>query len=255
MSTRPRVAQTEVSAAIIRIARRRAEIDDRSRDLLPDAPDSAPGEVLDYLMRHSGNNVPSEVRLKDAKDAIVLTNWMWWEDRRRELHFLKAAVEAGMFLNEIGGLIGVGKQGVKDRIDRLTALLGEEGRPDEKLMRAHRRAEQEQAGTEDSPAAHVVWLRANWPELKELVVDLNAQAERHGLKDSDREWLDELMIDVDEDRVNPQTMVMLGLATADIRVSTAFVRLPNRRPHAIHLLLQHADRMRTEYAGLGTLKR
>jgi hypothetical protein len=252
VSTRPRVHREEVAAAILRIARRRAKIDDRSRDLLPDAPDSDPREVLDYLMHHSGNNIPQVVRLQDVKDALVLTNWLWWEDRRRELYFLKAGVESGMFLAELGGLVGVGKQGVKDRIDRLTALLHRDGRPDEKILRRERRAAREQEQTEGRPSPELAWLAANWGDLKAVITGLNDQAYRHGLSDSDREWLDELMIDVDEERVNRQTMVMLGLATSDIRVSAAVVGLPNRRPHEIHRLLQRADQLRSAFAGLAT---
>jgi hypothetical protein len=49
MGTRPMVHRTEVALAIVMIARRRAKVDDRHRDLLPDSEDSDPREVLDYL--------------------------------------------------------------------------------------------------------------------------------------------------------------------------------------------------------------
>jgi len=47
MGTRPMVHRTEVGRAIVMIARRRAKVDDRHRDLLPDLEDSDPREVLD----------------------------------------------------------------------------------------------------------------------------------------------------------------------------------------------------------------
>ena len=41
------------------IARRRAKVDDRHRDLLPDSEDADPREVLDYLRKFSGSDIPA----------------------------------------------------------------------------------------------------------------------------------------------------------------------------------------------------
>ena len=51
MGTRPIVHRAEVARAIVMIARRRAKVDDRHRDLLSDSEDSDPREVLDYLRK------------------------------------------------------------------------------------------------------------------------------------------------------------------------------------------------------------
>ncbi len=130
MATRPEVHRCELGLAIVRIARRRAKVDDRDREKLPDASESDPREVLDYLRQYSGANISRWVLQADVCDALTLNNWLWWEDRRRELHFLKAGRNRGLFLSQLGAQVGVGKQGVLDRVDRLEALLRYD-RPDE----------------------------------------------------------------------------------------------------------------------------
>ena len=70
------------------IASRRAKVDDQNRDKLPDSPRSDPREVLDYLQRYSGRDIPRWVLQADVCDALTLNNWLWWEDRRRELQAL-----------------------------------------------------------------------------------------------------------------------------------------------------------------------
>ena len=142
MAIRPKVHRSELGVAIVRIARRRDKVEDRHREKLPDSPESDPREVLDYLRKYSGPEIPRWVLQADVCDALTLNNWLWWEDRRRELHFLKAGRDRGLFLSQLGAQVGVGKQGVLDRIDRLEALLRYD-RPDEKIARAARRAERE----------------------------------------------------------------------------------------------------------------
>ena len=139
MGTRPMVHRAEVARAIVMIARRRAKVDDRHRDLLSDSEDSDPREVLDYLRKFSGSEIPRWVLQAEVSDALTLNNWLWWEDRRRELFFLKAGRARGVFLSQLGAQVGVGKQGLLDRVDRLEALLRFD-RPDEKLTRAARQA-------------------------------------------------------------------------------------------------------------------
>ncbi|ORB76486.1 hypothetical protein BST46_29835, partial [Mycobacterium timonense] len=121
MGVRPKVHRAELAAAISRISRRRAKVDDVHRDRLPDAPDSDPREVLRYLRRFSGQDIPRWVLQADVCDALTLNNWLWWEDRRTELHFLKAGRGLNLFLSQLGAQLGVSKQGVLDRIDRLEA--------------------------------------------------------------------------------------------------------------------------------------
>ena len=61
MGTRPMVHRVEVARAIVMIARRRSKVDDRHRDLLPDSEDADPREVLEYLRKFSGPDIPLRV--------------------------------------------------------------------------------------------------------------------------------------------------------------------------------------------------
>lgn len=245
MATRPKVHRSEAGLAIVRIARRRAKVDDRNREKLPDSPGSDPREVLDYLRRYSGPDIPRWVLQADVCDALTLNNWLWWEDRRRELHFLKAGRDRGLFLSQIGAQIGVGKQGVLDRIDRLEALLRYD-RPDEKISRESRRSERERHARMPVEEA---WLRSRRNELLEIITGLVHQAESHDVEE--REWLEELEVDGREGDFNPATMVILGLAAAELRTAPAILRLDGSRPYAVHTLLARAEDLRSEFAELG----
>ena len=211
MGTRPMVHRTEVARAIVMIARRRAKVDDRRRDLLPDSEDSDPREVLDYLQKFSGKDIPLWVLQAEVSDALTLNNWLWWEDRRRELHFLKAGRARGLFLSQLGAQVGVGKQGLLDRIDRLDALLRFD-RPDEKLSRAARQAAR---AADHRRLVEKRWIDEHRDELLKVIEALVHQADRLELLDEDREWIDELGRDARDDTLVPTTMVLLGLAAAD----------------------------------------
>jgi hypothetical protein len=245
VAVRPKVHRREVELAIARISRRRAKVDDRDRDKLPDSPDSDPREVLDYLRQHSGPGIPRWVLQADVCDALVLNNWLWWEDRRRELHFLKAGRDRGLFLSQLGAQVGVGKQGVVDRIDRLTALLRYD-RPDEKIARVSRRSQRERL---QRLPVEEEWFAARRGELRELIAALVGQADRFGVEA--REWLDELEIDSRHDEFTSATMVILGLATAELRTAPAVVALDSSRPYGVHALLARADELRSHFAQLG----
>lgn len=247
MGTRPKVHASEVSRAITMIASRRAKVDDRNRDRLPDSPRSDPREVLDYLQRFSGRDIPRWVLQADVCDALTLNNWLWWEDRRRELHFLKAGRDRGLFLSQLGAQVGTGKQGVLDRIDRLEALLRYD-RPDEKLTRAARLAERQ---ARDRRPTEEAWLSAHRDELRDLVSGLVREAARFELQDEEREWLDELAADGEADDFTPASMVILGLATAELRTAKAVLALDSSRPYAVHGLLGRAERLRSGFAELG----
>lgn len=230
------------------IANRRTKVDDRHRSELPDSPDSDPREVLDYLCQHSGNDIPRWVLQADVCDALTLNNWLWWEDRRRELHFLKAGRDRGLFLSQIGAQVGVGKQGVLDRIDRLEALLRYD-RPDEQLSRSARRSARE---ARQRWRAEAEWLEAHRQELTTLIADFARQADQYGLDGADRDWIDELIADGQGEVITPATMVILGLATAEIRTAAPVLALDSRRPHFVHTLLARADRLRTAFADIGS---
>jgi hypothetical protein len=229
------------------IAKRRAKVDDRNRDRLPDSPGSDPGEVLDYLRRFSGPDIPRWVLQADVCDALTLNNWLWWEDRRRELHFLKVGRDRGLFLTQIGAQVGVGKQGVVDRIDRLEALLRYD-RPDEKITRSARRSDRE--ARERRPAEDA-WLDAHHYELAAVITGLVGEADRFEIEDEDREWVDELAIDVRGHELTPATMVILGLAVAGLRTAPAVLALNSARPIAVHGLMARADGLRSRFAELG----
>jgi hypothetical protein len=240
------VHPSEVSRAIAMIARRRAKVDDRNRDRLPDAPDADPREVLDYLLKYSGTNIPRWVLQADVGDALTLNNWLWWEDRRRELHFLKAGRDRGLFLTQLGAQLGIGKQGVIDRIDRLEALLRYD-RPDEKLSRESRRNER---NARDRRAVELAWIDRHRRALTDVITALLEHADRYHLADDDREWLDELAVDLRAGELSPATMVMLGLAAAELRAAPAVLALAGPRPYRVHTVLARAETLRSRYTQL-----
>ena len=246
MAIRPKVHRSELGLAIVRIARRRDKVDDRHREKLPDSPQADPREVLDYLQKCSGADIPRWVLQADVCDALTLNNWLWWEDRRRELHFLKAGRERGLFLSQLGAQVGVGKQGVLDRIDRLEALLRYD-RPDEKIARAARRAQRERC---QRLPVEQAWLSARRNDLRAVITGLVDQADRFALEE--REWVDELEIDGRDDGITPATMVILGLAAAELRTAPAVLSLDSSRPYAVHTLLARADHLRSQFAELGS---
>jgi hypothetical protein len=246
VAIRPKVHRSELGRAIVRIARRREKVDDRHREKLPDSPESDPREVLDYLQRYSLPGIPRWVLQADVCDALTLNNWLWWEDRRRELHFLKAGRDRGLFLSQLGAQVGVGKQGVLDRIDRLEALLRYD-RPDEKIARAARRQERERV--ERLPVEEA-WLSARRDELHAVIAGLVDHADRFDVEE--REWLDELEVDGRHGDFTRATMVILGLAAAELRTAPAVLHLDSTRPCAVHTWLARADGLRGQFAELGS---
>jgi hypothetical protein len=247
VATRPKIHRSETSRAITAIAKRRAKVDDRNRDRLPDSPDSDPREILDYLQKYSGADIPRWVLQADVCDALTLNNWLWWEDRRRELHFLKAGRDRGLFLTQIGAQVGVGKQGVIDRIDRLEALLRYD-RPDEKVTRAARQSERharERRPDEDA------WLALHRNDVLDVFGNMVAEADRYRLADDEREWLDELAIEGQDADLTPSTMVILGLSAAELRTAPAVLALDSSRPSAVHDVLRRADQLRCRFADCG----
>ena len=77
-----------------------------NREKLPDAPESDPRDVVDYLRQYSGAYIPRWVLRADVCDALDVEQWPWWQDRRRELHFLKAGRNRGLFLSQLGAQVG-----------------------------------------------------------------------------------------------------------------------------------------------------
>lgn len=214
--------------------------------MLPDSGDSDPREVLDYLRKYSGPDIPRWVLQADVCDALTLNNWLWWEDRRRELHFLKAGRDRGLFLSQIGAQVGVGKQGLIDRIDRLESLLRYD-RPDEKIARAARQSERERL---DRLPSEEAWLHTRREELLTVITGFVQQADRFEI--DERDWVDELEIDGRDEDFTASTMVILGLACAELRTAPAILELDSSRPYAVHTLLARADALRSQFADLGS---
>jgi hypothetical protein len=247
------VHREEVARAIERIVNRRVKVDregmaDVHLDRLSDSPDSDPREVLHYLRKFSGGDVPRWVLQADVSDALTLNNWLWWEDRRLELYFLVQGRKRGLPLSQIGAQVGVGKQGVRDRIDRLEALLRYD-RPDEKLTRAAREAART---VESRRSVEDRWLAEHRQGLLAVIKDVVAEADRYELADEDREWIDELAIDARNDGFTRTIMPLLGLASDELRTAPTVVTLRRSRPpQRVHTLLEHADTLRSSFAALG----
>ena len=246
MATPPRITRAELIGHIDLIAKRRQKIDDPHRELLP-AADNQLGtrevlDVLDYLRKYP--TVHRWVQQADAVNALQLTVWLWWEDRRRELHWLKIGRQRGLFLSQLGAPFGIGKRGVIDRVDRLEALL-QFDRPDEQLSRELRRAGANRA-------EETVWVRQHADALRALTEELVAAADRFALAEDERPMLDELALDARDDAFTPGSMALLGLATAELATARPVAELGGRpQPYAVHRTLERAQQLLAEFGALG----
>ena len=72
------------------------------------------------------------------------------------------------------------------------------------------------------------------------------------LLDDEREWIDEFAVDARDDALTPATMVLLGLAAAELRTAAAVVALDSQRPHRVHTSSTDADDLRSTFAALGS---
>ena len=118
--------------------------------------------------------------------------------------------------------------------------------PMRKITRASRRAERERC--ERLPVEEV-WLAARRDDLRAVITGLVEQADRFHVEE--RDWVDELAIDRRDDDVTPATMVILGLAAAELRTAPAVLGLEATRPCTVHTLLARADDLRRQFAELG----
>jgi hypothetical protein len=248
------VTAAEVDSAVARITGRRAHIDDPHRDELG----VDPREALDYLLRRTAG-VPRWVQQAEVNDALVLITWLWWQDKRRELRVLTRGRSLNLPLSQLGAPLGIGGQGVTDRIDRLSALL-EFDRPDEKLTRATRQAIRS-AGPERA------WIDDQRTTIRAVLTALLEQATRAGFypptpdqptpghdensengEPSAGEWLDELRHELGTDTFSPATLALLGQACAALQADPTVLGLDTR--HGLHRALRTAARLRTAFARL-----
>jgi hypothetical protein len=113
------VTSLERDAALDRITRRHQD-DYRWSEAGTEARD-----VLSYLRRRHVT-LPWSIAAHDVWDELVLSSWVYWDERRRERELLARARTYGLSLSEIGRFIGIGtRQGMRDYLDRLEALLHE----------------------------------------------------------------------------------------------------------------------------------
>jgi hypothetical protein len=243
VATPPKISAAERDAAIARIDRRHARIDDPRRSELG----TDPRDVLAFVLNRGPVGVPRWVSAADHTDALVLWTWLWWEDRRTERRLLRQGLAAGLSLSDLGAPLGITtRQGTQDRLDRLTALLDYD-RPDEQLTRDARR----QHRARDTRQA---WIDNHRDEVRAVLLALLIQARRVlGPADAARtdaearedrselgltthparEWLDEVAADYTDDTLTPATLAAAGLAVAELRVSDAMRALdPHHRVHA-----------------------
>lgn len=253
MSTPPKITKDELISHLGMITKRRWKVEDPHVSELPAVDNLADShtvlDFLDYLRRYPART--PGYRHADITNALQLNVWLWWEDRRRELAWLKAGRSAGMFLAQLGDPLGIGKRGVIDRIDRLEALLKFD-RPDETFGRDARR----KAAYED---IEVAWVQDHREVLHAVIADLLAEANRWELEGDDRSMLDELAVDAaddqddrTEDGLNPGSMNLLSLAVTELATAEPVADLADApQPYKVHRVMERANGLRSEFAGLG----
>jgi len=240
MTTPPPVTTTALVETIQHIRRRHAAANDPTWGLIT----TDPRDVLDYLATYAHNpDNPEGVRSADAVDRITLAVWLWWDDKRRERDVVRDALQL-LHASQVGAALGMTtRQGPRDRLDRLEALLNGD-RPDEKLTREARREAALHARHGDTRAA---WVATRHVLLDDVATRLLAAADRYQV--TEREWLDELAADQAAGAWTPGSIGVLGLAVGELRTAPAVLALPGR--HAVFRALAAADRIRADFARIG----
>ncbi|GEL26461.1 hypothetical protein PSU4_54150 [Pseudonocardia sulfidoxydans NBRC 16205] len=257
MATPPKVSAAERDAAVTRIDRRHARIDDPRRSELG----TDPRDVLEFVLNRGLVGVPRWVTAADHADALLLWTWLWWEDCRTERRLLRQGLAAGLSLATVGAPLGITtRQGTQDRLDRLNGLLRHD-RPDEQLTRTARRELRARDGRQ-------IWIDAHRAEVRTVLLALLIQAHRVlGSGESSnadaysadsgpdgrthephpaREWLDEVDADYADDTLTPATFAAAGLAAAELRTSNPVLELDPH--HRVHGALRALDALRSRMA-------
>lgn len=138
VATFPPIGDIERDSALDRIARRHLRHDDyRWSEAGTDARD-----VLNYLRAHR-SRLPPRLLADDAWDELVLSAWVYWDERRRERELLRSALARGLSFREVGAFVGLYTgQGLRDYLDSLEARLHE----------YHRITRESRAGENREPA-------------------------------------------------------------------------------------------------------
>ncbi|WP_308820175.1 hypothetical protein [Pseudonocardia alni] len=154
---------------------------------------------------------------------------------------------------ELGAPLGIRtRQGVRDRLDRLDALLVHD-RPDEQLTRESRRSARDRD-------ARQVWIDDNLDRIRAVLAGLVAQVGRlwgqaeddsscrsEGPLDEDiREWLAELTIDYRDNVITPATFAVAGLLIGCVRGHPHVAELDRR--HRLHSSMSGVDALRSDFA-------
>lgn len=240
MTTPPRITTTELVETIQHIRRRHVAANDPTWGLIT----TDPRDVLDYLADYAHNpDNPEGVRSADAVDRITLTVWLWWDDRRRHRDVLRDALHL-LPASQVGTALGMTtRQGARDRVDRLVALLRYD-RPDEKLTRG---ARQEAALDGQHGDARAAWIATRHIVLDHAATQLLAAADRYQV--TERDWLDELAADQASQAWTTGSIGVLGLAIGELRTDPTVLALPGHHP--VFRALAAADRIRADFARIG----
>lgn len=227
MATPPRIDDVQAQSALRAIAERRAAIDDPYREQLgDDLTLSDVLHVLSYLRKHSGSQLPEAVRRADVTDALRLRVWLWWYGAHLERQLLERAEQLGMNRRDLGQLLGIRTgQGIVDRRDRLQALLGDHGRPDEKVMRAERAAGR---ATTSLPRRQQQWLDRHRAAVRDVAVAL---VEYQRLADDEAaEWIVEVARDLHDQACTPASYTQVFYAVDAMAAVPAVAALPDTHP-------------------------
>jgi hypothetical protein len=183
------------------------------------------------------------VRQADVLDRQTLEVWEWWQARRHQRDTLRDGFRWGWTGLQLGAAWGItSRQGARDMLDRLDALLSGQ-RPDEKLAREERRRQRRDLHAADPRAD---WLARHHTAMNDTADAMLSAAT--ALEVADREWLDELAIDREEGWT-PASVTVLRESIAEVRTSRGFIVLPIGGP--MEQLLVRADRLVGEFVGLG----
>lgn len=260
MGTPPRITRDECDAVIARIHRRHSDIDDPRRSELG----TDPRDGVSWVLQHGrGGGIPPDVAARDCNDAMILHAWCWWDERRRERALLRRGLALAVTATELGSALGIrSRQGVRDRLDRLDALLAHD-RPDEQLARASRRAQHDRGGEQQ-------WLDEHHVQIRAVLTALVAQTHRflRGVSSAEAprgtesagsdtataagpggeiaDWLAEIIADLAVDEITAATMALAGLLSGALRAHPAARNLDPR--HRLHATLLELEALRSALA-------
>lgn len=236
--------------------------------------------MLAYLRaRHA--QLPRALTSAIARDQLILSGWVYWDERRRERELLRRTLRDGKPLAEVGAFLGIRtRQGVRDYLDRLDALLAEHHRAvtsthspatgdgaTDALQRYGRRSRAERGADVHTARAsraaarqkptRAAWIERHHDRITATVRELLAQCARLGIRphpgDEDDlpelgdylAWLEE---DLHRGEFDHGSFGALGLTLGDLRPHPGLSGLA--ASHGIHQAIRAVDQLRADYADL-----